>query len=313
MREIDFLDAVGRVDQKYIDECVSFWVAFKEGEKASIKRKTKKRPLIVLIAAISLILLLSLAAGAKYLPNFSDVLSEYLGILTDREEDLSRAVCEINQSQTYENLTVTVEQAFGDAHAAYILVTASLPGESLADGKFIDPILKCSFDGSYNCTLVSYDEETLTQTYIIEIISSNKKLTGKRIDLEFGSFFCGNPMQKINGNWKFSFKLDFDDLSKSITVNKKIDDKITVRSVWFSPASIIIYVDGLPEEMRRLDDFDVILTDGEKADLSKYQVVGDIPSGSTTPIFSQCNTLIDPEDVKCIIVNGVEISLGDTE
>lgn len=314
MTEIDFLDAVGRIDKRYIEECIThalcntaedFQITSTNKQRNNIKNTIKRRPTIAAIVALFLVTILTLVVGATLLFHWNDTLRNYLGITEEDSDQLAKAVTIIGQSQTHENMTITVEQAFGDTHTAYIVASIILPEGMSVDGKIrrITPKIT-DVDGSYNYERISVDEDTRIQTYIITIKSSNKKLTGRKIELEFGGYVSSTHEKLISATWNFTFKLDFDDLSKTIVLNQKVDDFI-IESVWITPVSMIIYIRDLPPEARYVDDFDLIMKDGSSPEIIKYQIIGDLKNSNTTPIYGLFPQVIDPSMVKGILVNGI--------
>lgn len=135
------------------------------------RKRLLRLPVAALIAVITA-LILALAAGASVIFGWDGVLKDYLGISGTREDELRNSVMEINQSQTIDGLTVTVRQAFGNAHTVYVLAEVRVPEGLPFEGK-IDEILvntKLRDDGAvYNWLLVNKDEATRTQTYIIQL------------------------------------------------------------------------------------------------------------------------------------------------
>ena len=267
----------------------------------------QRRPSVAALIAAIVAIILTISVAATALIQWNDSLRDYLGISATDAEHLSEAVTMIGQSQTKDGIAVTVEQAFGDMHTAYIVAIVTFPEEIPLNCKTtIIPTLK-NIDGSYNFDCVSINEEARTQTYIINIKSSNKKLIDKNIGLEFIGFRDDFNYTKYSSeSWEFSFKLNYKDLSRSIPLDATVED-FRIKSAWISPASIIIYIENLPEELRKIEDFEIIMNDGSSPEILKYQIIGDIPSGDTTPIYGMFPQIIDPEEVKSIVVNGVEI------
>ena len=73
---------------------------------------------------------------------------------------------------------------------------------------------------------------------------------------------------------------------------------------------MILYIDDLPKELRKVDDFDVVMKDGTSPVIVKYQIVGEVSSGNTTPIYGMFPQVIDPDEVYSVIINGYEIVIS---
>ncbi len=303
-----FSKALGDINEKYLLEAIQYPGAKSSTEAKEIKA-SRKRPSAVALLAAAAAILLTVAAGATALTYWNDTLREYLGIPSAASDSLAEAIAMIGDSQTKDGITVTVEQAFGDTHTTYIVATAAFSENVPLDCKTtIIPTLK-NVDGGYNFDCVAVDEETRTQTYIIYVHSSNKNLIGKKMGLEFRGFRGGRDyIQYSSETWSFSFQLDYKDLSRNVTLNKDVDD-FHVNSVWLSPVSMILYIEDLPAERRVIEDFDIIMKDGTLPDIKKYQIIGGVPRGNTTPIFGMFPQVIDPENVKSVVVNGIEIPI----
>jgi len=297
-----FSTALENIDDKYINEAIVY------SDTKVISNFRKHHSATVIIAA-AVVIILSIAAGAAALIQWNDELREYLGISFADTEQLSEAIVEIGESQIKDGITVTVEQVFGDTHTVYIVASVTFPEEVPLDCKTtIRPIIE-NVDGGYNFDCVSIDEETRRQTYIINIHSSNKNLIGKNIGLEFIGFrSISDHIKYSSETWEFSFRINYNDLSENITLNASVED-FFVKSMWVSPASVILYIDDLPKELRKIDDFNIIMKDGSSPEIIKYQIVGDIPNGDITPIYGMFPQIIDPSEIKSISVNGIEINI----
>ncbi len=176
-----------------------------------LRKRLLRLPVAALIAVITA-LILALAAGASVIFGWDDVLKDYLGISGTREDELRNSVMEINQSQTIDGLTVTVRQAFGDAHTVYVLAEVRVPEGLPFEGK-IDEVLvntKLRDDGAvYNWLLVNKDEATRTQTYIIQL-HTLKSLLKKTVRIRFIDFRNVADYQNRNyfrGEFDFSFRI----------------------------------------------------------------------------------------------------------
>ena len=133
------------------------------------RRRLLRLPVAALIAVITA-LILALAAGASVIFGWDGVLKDYLGISGTREDELRNSVMEINQSQTIDGLTVTVRQAFGDAHTVYVLAEVVVPEWLPLDGRLQSLVVNIdakNSSGSYNFARMNIDEESRVQTYLI--------------------------------------------------------------------------------------------------------------------------------------------------
>ncbi len=297
MKTAQFSEALGRIGDDYLMEAITY-------RQNPAPRRRLTRALLILAA----LLLLTCAACAVGYFGWNEDLRHYLGI-SDNADELSEAVVMIGQSQTADGITVTMEQAFGDTHTVYILATVHFSeGIPLDCRTNIRPVLK-NVDGGYTFACIDVDEEARTQTLMINIRSSNKKLIGRKMGLEFLGFRGGRDYISYSSNtWSFSFRLNYRDLSKAVPLDITLKDYL-VRSVWISPASIILYIEGLPRELRRIDDFGLIMKDGSSPDIVKYQLIGDVPAGDVTPIYGMFPQIIDPGEIRSITVDGIEIPL----
>ena len=116
------------------------------------RKRLLRLPVAALIAVITA-LILALATGASVIFGWDGVLKDYLGISGTREDELRNSVMEINQSQTIDGLTVTVRQAFGDAHTVYVLAEVRVPEGLPLDGRLQSIVVNIdtkNSSGSYN-------------------------------------------------------------------------------------------------------------------------------------------------------------------
>lgn len=279
-------------------------------EKAAAGKK-HRRIRAALLAAAAIAVLLVLTVGASAIFGWNETLLSYLHITEDRASQLYKAAAVIEKAQTRENITVTVKQAFGDAHTAYIVAEAQIPPDIPLDGDFQTILLRIKADGGYNYECVKKDEETRTLTYLIRLMTEDT-VTGKKIGLIFRGYENALHETLVSASWEFSFRLDFRDFSRKSTVNGKCG-AYTVRSVTVTPVSVIIDIDGLPPENRLVEDFGVIMRDGSSPDLAKYQHVGTSAVSAaekTTSVYGVFRSVIEPQDVEAVSVNGTVFMLN---
>lgn len=295
MNKMDLYRAFGAVDDDILER----------SEKAAVIHTLRRRMSLSAASIIAIIITASLilTVSAAVFFGWHTRLLDYLNIPPSGAEKFQQAVTVIEQSQTYENATVTVKQAFGDAHTAYIVAELKLPDGVPLDGKFKSISIDVDAQGSYNYECVERNEDTRTLTYIINVKTSDK-ITGKKIGLTFRDYYHAPTHQElIDASWEFSFRLKFKDYSRNSTINEMVGD-FTIRSVTITPVSVIIYIDDLPADARYVDDFDIIMQDGSIPEIIKYQNVGTFDSNKTTAIYGMFPEIIDPMNVKSVSVNG---------
>ena len=270
------------------------------------RKRLLRLPVAALIAVITA-LILALAAGASVIFGWDGVLKDYLGISGTRENELRNSVMEINQSQTIDGLTVTVRQAFGDAHTVYVLAEVRVPEGLPFEGK-IDEVLvntKLRDDGAvYNWLLVNKDEATRTQTYIIQL-HTLKSILKKTIRIRFIDFRNVADYQNRNyfrGEFDFSFRISY----KNMAVTKELNfrtDKYTVKSVTLSPVTAIISFDAGTTDKDYDIDCRIITKDGSTPHVAWVNYIPEI----NPAMYINFDDVIDPDNVIGIVINGVEI------
>lgn len=271
------------------------------------RKRLLRLPVAALIAVITA-LILALAAGASVIFGWDGVLKDYLGISGTREDELRNSVMEINQSQTIDGLTVTVRQAFGDAHTVYVLAEVRVPEGLPLDGRLQSIVVNIdtkNSSGSYNFACMNIDEESRIQTYLITF-ASDKKIIGRHMTITFDAYVSLPYVEKlITGSWNFKYKLNYADASRCFVLNEKCGD-LTIKDVIISPASIMISVEGLPDDDLSLDEFSVILNDGSEPEIIRYQYLGNGggKEKKVISIYGKFRKVIDEKNVYAVSING---------
>lgn len=274
------------------------------GEK---RRKSLLRlPPAALIAIITA-LILALAAGATVLFDLDDVLRDFLGISESQSDLLRDSVMEINKSQTIDGMTVTLRQAFGDDHTAYVLADVYVPENQPFDGKIDEIIVNIKNhdnEAVYNWHLVNKDEATGMQTYIIQL-HSMKSLLKKTIRIRFNNFRNVADYTNRNyfrGEFDFSFRISYKNMTETKTLNFETDN-YTVKSVTLSPVTAIISFDPETTDKDYKIDSQIITKDGTRPHVAWINYIPAI----NPLMYISFDDVICPDNVIGIVINGVEI------
>ena len=293
-----FNSAMNGIHAEFVTDAMYF------GEK---RRKSLLRlPAAALIAIITA-LILALAAGATVLFDLDDVLRDFLGISESQSDLLRDSVMEINKSQTIDGMTVTLRQAFGDAHTVYVLAEVYVPKGITLEGRLqglVAEIDTKNNGGSYSFTKINVDEDNRIQSYLITIVS-DKKIIGRNLTLSFSTYVSLPYVERlVDGVWDFKFKLNYADTARVFSLNDTRGELI-IRDVTITPASIMISVEGLSSDDLSLDEFSVILDDGCKPELIRYQYLGqgNVNSKRVINIYGKFVNVIDVDSVYAITVN----------
>ena len=180
MNTYDLMDAIGQIDERYIQEA---------GEAAPHGRPRKFRRTIALAAAAVLCLLLGIPALAA-----ADVGQAY-DLLYSVSPAVAQSLKPVRMSCEDNGVRMYVESAGVDGSQATVLVSLQDMESDRVDATtdlFDSYSIRKSFDSSASCEMIRYDKDTQTASYQITITRMDDKdiRTGK-VTFSVGCFLSG--------------------------------------------------------------------------------------------------------------------------
>jgi hypothetical protein len=296
-----------------------------------VKRGLRKR--VVLLVAAAVLILGAVTAYAAGAFGWDNRLSELLGINQSNKDLVDGSGLMINQGDTQNGVKIEMVSAIGDKYNVHIIGEITLPeGADMSKSYFLDSVSFPINDfGSGGMSVHLLEDEDPTDNIIPFIVSitRDKGVRGKKCSVEIKDIVAFNDSSSevvYPGTWNISWKLDYKDAS--LTYHPKADvtiagKKVTINKVSLSPLSVTIKADGgvintIVDELfskandgespsASLDIQAVILSDGTRIENFSGGNASTNPfSSSSSVTFAK---IIDPEEVKSIIVNDTEIPL----
>lgn len=313
---------MGDIDGAFISEAENDFLA------KSWRRRRRIRVLVLVAALLTALIAIGCAAASYF--EVDDVLKEYLGIAADYDEELGEGVAMIGLTQTVGDFTVTIDQMFGDPHAAWIVFHVTVPERAPlrpdSEGNIYATVygdfLSVSLDigsqgGGYRWECVAIDDETRTKTYILGVDGTHVSLIGRKITLTFDYDWMnevGWPTGYFHGfqdeegkpiTMEFTFSPKYRDMTKKFLVNETCD-AYKVKEVRISPASTIIRIAGLPDDQHYIKGFCLTMKDGTTVEGNSSAPLKNIWWNGSIDVFIPNDQIVDPSEVKSVSfsVNG---------
>ncbi len=130
----------------------------------------------------------------------------------------------LNTPIVHENISISLLDLFGDEENTYIVAEVKLSEhDSVYEGKIAETIITGDLTGSYSVNCIGYDDDKMTQIYLIHINSSVKS----KVEIDFRNYrSLSDPMNLIvEASWMFSVDLSKQNfLINTVDVN---DDMIS--------------------------------------------------------------------------------------
>lgn len=282
----DFLDYLGGLETKTVPEDAkkikTTYAAVMK--KAGLKRRpssAKKFSRVLLIAAAVVVCGVITAAAAGI--NFGDMFRGYfetadpnvhksaVSKLTQSQlHVLDQSGTQINQSQTCNGTTVTIESAVSDKNNAYILFDVTAPkGTKLNRSEYNFKGIPIDFHRTNDERGLNSPTWNISQqkgasqndnhkSFILRISSASLNLSGRKISLtlkDLSSVENADYKTVIAGSWNFDIILSTQNQCKIITVNKAVHyqnsqedakststPQFTVRSINLSSLSAVMVI-----------------------------------------------------------------------
>lgn len=339
MNRID--DLLTRIDEK---EALDLEDSLSSEDKAAIlqntlgkmnirpmKRSFKKR--IVLLAAAAILVLGVVTAYAAGAFAWDSRLSELLGINQSNKGLVDGSGLMINQADIQNGVKIEMVSAIGDKYNVHIIGEITLPeGADMSKtyffGSFSFPIKEFGSGGMGVHLLEDESPEDNVIPFIVDI-SRDNGVRGKKCSVEIKDIVIVNDSSEevaYPGTWNISWKLDYKDASITYSPEAEVSiggKKVVINKVAVSPLSVTIKSDGgvinriVDEFFSKADNNSispasleiqaVVLSDGTRIeDFSGGNASTNSFSSSAGVTFSK---IIDPKEVKSIVVNGTTIEL----
>jgi len=339
MNNID--DLITRIDEK---EALDLEDSLSSENKAAILQNTlskmnvkpvrrglRKRFVLLVAAAILVLGVVTVYAAGAF--GWDSRLSELLGINQSNKDLVDGSGLMINQYDIQNGVKIEMVSAIGDKYNVHVIGEITLPeGADMSKTYFFGSLsfpIKELGSGGMSIQLLDDDDPTDNVIPFIVDISREKGVRGKKCSVEIKDIVAVNDSSEevvYPGTWNICWKLDYKDVS--ITYSPKAEvtiggKNIMVNKVSVSPLSVTIMSDGGVIN-RIVDDFFLKANNGKGASvsldiqevvLSDGTRIKDFSGGnsSTNPFSSSAGVtfskIIDPKEVKSIVVNGTAIDL----
>ncbi len=277
-------------------------------------KKLSKKKLIVGIL-VATMMIGTVAMANEYFELKNNGLSNYLGIDKNNQQ-LNGAGVEVDKSVVNNDLKLTVKQTLGDKHSLYILVDIEISKDirMVENAGFEEMHTRVENNASAGWSVSDLKDENPNdnkQSFIISY-STEGKLNNNDITLKFkdyGYYSSENNefIPLVKGEWNISWKLDYKDVSKAITVNRFIitnDDKYFITKVNISPISVSANLIGRNKGNFMIEK--VNLKNGTYLDFSTGGLSSSLLKVFTNVEFSK---VIDVNQIDSITINDKVIKL----
>jgi len=297
------------------------------GQAASVRvlRPGHRRALLTLAAVIAMLCAVTAAFGAN--GALSGFLSGLFHPESDREIGLiGGAWTGIGAETSAYGITVRAEQAVGDRHSAYILLTVSpddTPFEKGVMYAFGSLNLTGGKSGGYSWFSVTPDENGVLP--FILAISQEDRLQGREVTLELENLTTtdetGREETAVSGQWSLSFELNFRDSSidlKGGTLSIG-NDTLKIDRIVFSPLSLTFRLSAgslrqldTPHGLRGNIPVVIVLKDGSAVDVYECLSGSLITLKVRMTVILTFSRVIDPAQVECIRFADFEAAVPET-
>ena len=311
-------------------------------EKERKNMKFNKKMLFALCTAV----VVMGATVTATMPSWNEKLIRYFKPTAEQTESMLGAVNSPQVSKTDNGVTVNVLNTIVDSHGLYTLYEVTLPDDITVTQELMDKNL--SWDMRYmnfktdepqnvyglyseGIDVVDFSEHKIT--FMLFENTAHKILNNQIVRLKcenlvyFEDFGDGNVEKKLlkKCNFDLSWKLNYEDLSKKIEVNKPVNlingKENVLKSVEVSPLTLWVQVEGA-DAMEALN-LVVKMKNGDEFTLNDYRntaLVGDSNltfaayndgrDGGETTISFRFSKIQNVSDFESITVGGLTIDLG---
>lgn len=341
MNNIDMTNIITEIKD---DEALDLGNNLSTGEKARILENTlgkmgikpvrkslRKRAALLVIAAVFVLGVTTAYATGVF--GWDNRLSKIFGINQSNKDLVDGSWLMINQFDEENGVKIEIVSAIGDKYNVYITGEITLPEgadmtKTYSFGSFSFPIRNFGSGGMSVQFLEDEDTNDNIIPFIVNI-SRERGVKGKKCSVEIKDIVALNESSKevvYPGTWNISWMLDYDNTSIEYHLNAVLNisnKEVTINKVSVSPLSVTVKAGSgiinelidryfssskggeLYAESLRIDA--VVLSDGTRID--------DFNGGNTSSNgFNATSSvtfarIINPEEVKSVIVNGTEIPL----
>lgn len=232
-------------------------------ETAPVQPKKKRLRRIPRFAALlaAVIAAFALTAGAAHVFHMSGSLRAWFGDSATPEliESLGVAGWPIEQSQTVDGYTVTVQGVIGDKHTSYLVFDVEAPEGVTLNNKWGYGFQNCSLSsetlgGAVGATYWELPDDNPTDnkiSYVYVRSSENSSIDEKfqfhltdflvYVDDYSGDGEWDNEKILASGDWKFSFEMEYTDISIQVPVNQSVaypNSTAELTHIYISPLSV---------------------------------------------------------------------------
>jgi len=297
------------------------------------QRKGKKRR-IALVALVAVLAFATTAFAAEVF-QWDARLSNYLGLDKNSSEELGKSGMDIGAVTEADGLTVKAVQTLGDANNIYILFDLLAPEGSVIYPESRFDMIFLKVDGvtsmGYSCDLLPDESPTDNKGTMLLSMEANKTINDKGLEVVFKDLAhykqeTGEFIPDYTGEWKLSWKLDYEDSSVKYPVEQEIKvngEVLNVESVSVSPIALNVKVrgnyireyDSAPpepgaEELIQIKR--VTLTDGNILTQEDSLGWGSSVDGNEFMINMKMKKLLDPEKIESITLNDTVVPLHES-
>lgn len=291
------------------------------------KKLSKKKLMASVLIAIMMIG--TIAMADEYFESNLD--NAFLNLLSINKNDtsLDSAAVNVNKTVSQNGLDLTIKQTLGDDHSIYIILDVVVPKdiEIPENAYFNTSNINLDKSGGIGWSFQElnnkYDDNK--KSYIIDF-SSQAKLTNNKITLDFYDFGYYSEKNKkfitlVEGNWKLSWDLKYNNTSKTFKVNHFVKEnhyKSIITSISISPISI--YVNLLGDNY---DNFNIskitmkngIVYNGEMYNLSNRECIFSSASSGSSLFKSYTSgnftKILDVDEIDSITIGNEVIKINN--
>lgn len=297
------------------------------------ERTPRSRYYLRRVGAIALAAVIVFSCGA-FTVKVLDLDSRLERVLGGSNEQIARAVTNLDAVSEENGLRIEAKQAVGDGHRVYILLEiTSLTGLKLDKNcTFQDFNIACSETRNYGVSIgpandgISADGKRMDM--LLEIASeepaNKQEISLKLKDFGKTQYVQGEEQKEeqkiiVEGTWSLDFQLKYTKVSETYrpgTVFTVGNGKLCVDRIDLSPISCFIEVSveknssDLEEEWSNTGDIKIKMKDGTlvplEADGCSWTNDGTESSGTMEGVFRE---IIDMDQAEKLVINGMEMPL----